>query len=123
MKSLSRENQADTIEAFNATSRYFDDLLIIHNIYFDQMVDCIYPPKLQLNKANSSDIEALFFFIFFYLNLCISNGTVSTKFYDKRDDLYFDILSFPFLDGDVFRRTSYGYTYLNLLDSLELQFI
>ena len=37
MKSLSRENQADIIEAFNSTSRYLDDLLNIDNIYFDQM--------------------------------------------------------------------------------------
>ena len=48
MKSLSRENQADIIEAFNSTSRYFDDLLNIDNIYFDQMVDRIYPTELQL---------------------------------------------------------------------------
>ena len=38
-KSLSRENQADIIEAFNSTSRYLDDLLNIDNIYFDQMVE------------------------------------------------------------------------------------
>ena len=42
------------------------------------------------------------------LNLCISNGTVSTKIYDKRDDFYFDIVNFPFLDGDVPRHTSFG---------------
>ena len=42
------------------------------------------------------------------LNLCISNGTDSTKIYDKRDDFDFDIVIFPFLDGDVPRRTSYG---------------
>ena len=43
------------------------------------------------------------------LNLCISNGIVSTKIYDKRDDIDFDILvNFPFLDGDVHRRTTYG---------------
>ena len=40
------------------------------------------------------------------LNLCISNGAVSTKIYDKRDD--FDIVNFLYLDGDVPRRTSYG---------------
>ena len=45
---------------------------------------------------------------FLDLNLSISNGTVSTKFYDKRDDFDFDILKFSFLDGDVLRRTSYG---------------
>ena len=38
MKSLSRKNQADIIEALNSTSRYLDDLLNIDNIYFDQMV-------------------------------------------------------------------------------------
>ena len=28
--------------------------------------------------------------------------------YDKRDDFDFDIVNFPFLDGDVPRRTAYG---------------
>ena len=80
LKSLSRENQADIIEAFSSTSRYLDDLLNIDNIYFDQMVDHIYPTELQLNRANSSDTEAPFL----DLNLCISNGTVSTKFMINR---------------------------------------
>ena len=60
--------------------------------------------ELILNRANSSDTEAPFL----DLNLCICNGTVSTKMYDKRDDFDFDIVNFPFLDGDVPRRTSYG---------------
>ena len=68
------------------------------------MVDRIYPTELQLNRANSSDTAAPFM----DLNVCISNGTVSTKIYDKRDDFDFDIVNFPFLDGDVPRRTSYG---------------
>ena len=97
MKSLSRENQADIIEAFNSTSRYLNDSVNIDNIYFDQMVDRIYPKELQLDKANSSDTEASFL----DLNLCISNGTVSIKSYDKRDDFDFDIVNFPFLNGDV----------------------
>ena len=60
MKSLSRENQSDIIGTFNSTSRYLDDLLNIDNIYFDQMVDWIYPTELQLNRANFSDTEAPF---------------------------------------------------------------
>ena len=79
-------------------SRYLDDLLNIDN---DQMVDRIYTTELQLNRANSSDTETPFL----DLNLCISNGTVSTKIYNKRDDFDFN---FPFLDGDVPRCTSYG---------------
>ena len=42
------------------------------------------------------------------LHLSISNGFVSPKIYDKRDALDFDIVNFPFLDGDVPRRPSYG---------------
>ena len=42
------------------------------------------------------------------LHLSISNGLVSSKIYDKRDDFDFDIVNFPFLDGDVPRRPSYG---------------
>ena len=67
------------------------------------MVDRIYPKILQLNRANSSDNEAPFW----DLTLCISDGTVSTTIYDKRDDFEFDVVKFSFLDGDVPRLTSY----------------
>ena len=104
MKYLSSDNQADVIKAFNLTSRYLDDLLNIDNPYFEGMVNQIYPPELQLNKANTSDTEAPFL----DLHLSISNVFVSSKIYDKRDDFDFDIVNFPFLDGDVPRRPFYG---------------
>ena len=100
--SLSDVKQAEIIEAFKSTSRYLDDLLNIDNPYFEGMVNRIYPPELQLNKDNTSDTEAPFL----DLHLTISNGFVSSIIYDKRDD--FDIVNFPFLDGDVPRSTSYG---------------
>ena len=56
-ETLSDNNQTNIIEAFNSTSKYLDDLLNIDNPYFEQMVFQIY--LLQLNKANSSDTEAL----------------------------------------------------------------
>ena len=40
--------------------------------------------------------------------MSISDGFVSSKIYDKRDDFDFDIFNFPFLDGNVPRRPSYG---------------
>ena len=80
------------------------------------MVDRVYPTELQLNTANSSDTEAPFL----DLNLCISNGLVSTKIYDKRDDFDSDIVNFPFLDGDVPRHNSYGVYISQLIDSPEL---
>ena len=104
MLPLSDNNQADIIEAFNSTSRYLDDLLNIDNPYFEQMVGQIYPTELQLNMANSFDTEAPFL----DLNLSITNGIVSSKIYDKRDDFNFEIVNFPFLDGDVPGSPSYG---------------
>ena len=38
----------------------------------------------------------------------IADGFVTTKIYDKSDDFGFDIVNFPFIDGDVPRSTSYG---------------
>ena len=73
------------IEAFNSTSRYLDDLLNIDNPNFEQMVGQIYPTELQLNKANYFDTEAPFL----DLKFSITNGIVSSKNYDKRDDFQF----------------------------------
>ena len=42
------------------------------------------------------------------LHLSISDAFVQTKIYNKRDDFDFDIVNFPFLDGDVPLSTSYG---------------
>ena len=80
MMSLSDVKQADVIDAFNTTSRYLDDILNIHNVYFDNMVSQI--SELQINKANTSDTDAAFL----DLHLSIFNDINSDKIYDKRDD-------------------------------------
>ena len=94
----------DVIDAFNTTSRSLHDILNINNVYFDNMVSQLYPSELQLNKANTSDTEAAFL----DLHLSISSDIVSTKIYDKRDDFDFEMVNFPFFDGDVPRSTSCG---------------
>ena len=96
MVSLNHDNQA-----FNSISRYLDDLLNSDSPYFEGMVNQIYPPELQLNKANISDTEAPFL----DLHLFVGNEFVSSKIYDKRDDLDINIVNFPFLDGDVSHHT------------------
>ena len=105
MMSLSDDKQADVIDVFNTTSRYLADILNINNVYCDNMVSQIYHSELQLNKANASDTEVAF--LDFHLSISY-DIIVSTKIYDKRDDFDFEIVNFPFLDGDVPRSTSYG---------------
>ena len=68
------------------------------------MVSQLYLSELQLNRANSSDAKAAFL----DLHFSIYNDIISTKIYEKRDDFDFDIVHFPFLDGDVPRSESFG---------------
>ena len=68
------------------------------------MVNQIYPPELQVNKAYTTDTESPYL----DLHLSIANGFVTSKIYDKRGDFDFEKLNFPFLDGDVPRRASNG---------------
>ena len=73
MTSLSDVKQAEIVGAFKSTSRYLDDILNIDNPYFEGMVNRIYPPELQLKKANTSDTEAQFFgFSFLYFKRFLS---------------------------------------------------
>ena len=51
MMSLSDNKQADVIGAFNATSRYLDDILNLNNVCFDNMVSQIYPSSSNLKKS------------------------------------------------------------------------
>ena len=70
-----------------------------------RLASCDLPTEHQLNKVNSSDTEA---HPPMDLDLCITNDTVSSKIYDKRDDFNFEIFNFPFFDGDVPSLPSYG---------------
>ena len=75
------------------------------------MVSQIYPTEIKINKANSFDTEVSFY----DLNLSITNGIVPSKFYDKRDDFNFELVTIPFLNGDAPRSHSYSaYIYCSL---------
>ena len=51
--------------------------------------------NVRINKAQSSDTEALF------LDLNLSNSINTSRIFDKWDDFNFDIVSFPFLEGNI----------------------
>ena len=87
-------------KAYEQTSE--KDKSVINNHIFHNATN-IHHSELQLNKANFSDTEVSF--LDFHLSL--SGGFVKTEIFDKRDDFDFDIVTFPFLDGDVPRSTSY----------------
>ena len=112
LNSIANDNQADVIEAFNSTSRYLDDLL---NPYFEHMVNQIYPPELQLNKANTTDTKAPFL----GLHLSIANRFVSSQIYDKHVDFDFGVVFFRFCMVALFAVLSMLYVFCSLLGKLE----
>ena len=104
MASLSGVGRAEIVEAFKSASRYLDNLLNVDGPYFGGVVGRICPSGLRLGRAGTADTEAPFL----DLHLSVSNGFVSSGIYDKCDDFDFDIVNFPFLDGDVPRSASCG---------------
>ena len=96
MLSLSGNNQADVVEAFNSASRYLDALLNIDKPYFKQFDSQIYPTNLELNKANSLDARDPVLDLDFSIKNALFH--LSSKTNNKWDDFNFEIVNFPFLD-------------------------
>ena len=104
MLELSKTKQVDLIQCFILTSRYIDDILNLDNPFFAQNIHKIYPNELVLNLSCLSNTDAAYL----DLHLTINNNMIKTSLYDKRDDFNFEIVNFPFLDGNIPKGSSYG---------------
>ena len=98
-------NKQKTLAAsFNFTFRYIDDVLSINNRSFHDHLHTIYPPELEIKETTETSTSAS------YLDLLLSvtDGTLSTKLYDKRDDFDFRIVNFPFICSNIPESPAYG---------------
>ena len=102
--SLSEDGQSGVVEAFGSASRCLGGLLGIGSGFCGGVVGRVCHSGLRLGRASVSGAGASFL----DLHLSVLDGFVNTKIYDKRDDFHFDIVNFPFLDGDVLRSASCG---------------
>ena len=57
-----------------------------------------------INNTNISNCKTTFL----YLAISIYRGTFVLGLYDKRKDYSFDVISYPFLDGNIPKSQSYG---------------
>ena len=85
--------QADIIAALNNTFKYLDHQLNMNHIYFDNILSQIIVQRFNLIKS----IPLIPKSRFWVLHLPISTDIVCTKIYDKRDELVFETVNFPFL--------------------------
>ena len=90
--------------------RYIDDVLSINNSRFAEFLPLIYPPELAVKETTDTASSASFLDLYFEFD---DSGRLSTKIYDKRDDLNFKIINFPNMLLDQ------GYYKIRLIRSLK----
>ena len=60
MSKLHKSKQFDLVDMYNDNPQYLGDIFIIDYPIFEKHIPNIYPTELQLNKANTSDIDTFF---------------------------------------------------------------
>ena len=68
------------------------------------MLSDIYPPEMIVNKTNISVRKTNFL----DLTISIFRGKFYIKLYDKRNDYDFEVINYPFLDGNIPKNQSYS---------------
>ena len=91
--------------SFNLCYRCTDDLILFNSKKFLDYLKEIYPSQLTVEKANKSDHLADYLDLTFIID---SEGKLSIRLYDKRDDFDFHIVNFPFLSSNIPSGHSYG---------------
>ena len=70
----------------------------------ERVLSDIYPAEIIINKTNISTCKTTFL----DLNISIYRGRFYVKLYDKRTDYNFEVINYPFLDGNIPKGQSYG---------------
>ena len=105
IKSLIAADDQESLKKLENIFRFQDDLISFNdNGLLGELLSTIYPPEMIVNCTNISPRKCN------YLDLCISiyRGKYSVSLYDKRRDFPFNVISYPFLDGNVPTALSYG---------------
>ena len=105
IQSLITAGEVETLKKLKDIFRYQDDLISFNdNGLLGTLLSTIYPPEMVINCTNISPCKC------HYLDLCISiyKSKFSVSLYDKRKDFSFDVISYPFLDGNIPTALSYG---------------
>ena len=77
----------------------------LNNSRFGDFLHLIYPSQLEIKDATDTVKSASYFDLHLEID---TRGRSNTKLYDKRDDLDFPIVNFPFLSGNIPEALAYG---------------
>ena len=95
---MMRSGHRKLARSLNPCFGYIDDLIVFNNKKFWEYVKDIYPSQLNVERTNQSDNLARYLDLTFTIE---KDGKLSTKLYDKRDDIDFHIVNFLFLSSNI----------------------
>ena len=105
IQGLLQKNEKKLARCFNFTFWYIDDVLSLNDSRFGDFVDRIYSIEIEIKDTSDTNRSAS------YLDLHLeidSEGRLRTKPYNKRDDLNFPIVNFPFMCSNIPAAPAYG---------------
>ena len=103
MKNLIKNNLT-LAKKYSHTVRYIDDLLTLNNSGFEDTINDIYPPELELKKTTDCPTTLSYLDI----RISIANGKYFTAVFDKRDNFNFTIVNFPHMTSNIPSKPAYG---------------
>ena len=98
IQGLLQKNGKKLTRSFNFTFCNMNDVLSLNISRFGDFVDRIYPIELEIKDTTDTDRSASC--VDLHLEIDSENG-LRTKLYDKRDDLNFSIVIFPFIYSNI----------------------
>ena len=104
VQSLLQAGKKHLAQQFNFTYRYIDDVLSLKNTKFAEYLEFIYPRELEIKETTETAASSSYLDCYLYTD----NGKRTTRLYDKRDDLNFPIVNFPFLSSNIPSAPAYG---------------
>ena len=105
IKKLERSNKSKELKLLKNIFRFQDDLLVLNDDgYFNTIFEEIYPVEMVLKKTNLSPQKVNFLDV----TISIYQGKFKYECYDKRNDFNFNVISFPFMSGNLPQTQMHG---------------
>ena len=105
LSALISNGKSDIAQKLSYMLRYQDDCIIFNDDgEFDNHYLLMYPREMVLKNTNISAAKCSFL----DLTISVYRGLFHHISYDKRDSFSFDVINFPYLNGNVPRSPSYG---------------
>ena len=95
----------EKLNKVNKQTLDFIFVLSLSNSRFGDFVDRIYSIELEIKDTTDTDRSASNLDLHLEID---SEGRLKTKLYDKRDDLNFPIMNFPFICSNIPAAPAYG---------------